>query len=33
MNILKEEEEYDQALADANKILEIEPNFLSPQLK
>jgi len=30
MNILKEEEEYDQALADAYKILEIEPNFLSP---
>ena len=33
MNILKSEEEYDGALADANKIHEIDPNFLSPQLK
>ena len=33
MNILKGEEEYDGALIDANKIHEIDPNFLSPQLQ
>lgn len=30
MNIYKEEQEYDMALVDANKILEIDPLFLSP---
>ena len=28
MNILKSEEEYDGALADANKIHEVDPSFL-----
>jgi hypothetical protein len=33
MNIFKEEEEYDMALEDAKKILEIDPNFDAPHLK
>jgi hypothetical protein len=33
MNILKNEAEYDLAIADANKIHEIDPNFLAPKLK
>ena len=33
MNIYKDEEEYDLALADANKILEIDPDFDKPFLK
>ena len=33
MNIYKEEEEYDLALADAKKILEIDPEFDKPFLK
>lgn len=33
MNLYKEEEEYDAALADAKKIMEIDPHWLSPQLE
>jgi tetratricopeptide (TPR) repeat protein len=33
MNLLKEEGEYDKALADANKIIEIDPSFQSQNLK
>ena len=34
MNVFKAEEEYDSALSDATKILEIDPNFsAAPQLK
>ena len=33
MNIYKEEEEYDKALMDAQKILEIDDNFDAPHLK
>ena len=33
MNLLKEEKEYDQALADASKILEIDPSFMSPKFR
>mmetsp|Transcript_4739 Transcript_4739/g.8102 ORF Transcript_4739/g.8102 Transcript_4739/m.8102 type:complete len:116 (+) Transcript_4739:440-787(+) len=32
MNIYKKEEEYERALADANKIKEIDPGYLQPQL-
>lgn len=30
MNVYKAEEEYDSALADANKVLEIDPSFNAP---
>lgn len=33
MNIYKAEEEYDHALNDARKILEIDPNFLKPKME
>lgn len=34
MNLYKKEEEYDAAIQDANKILEIDPNFsAAPQLR
>lgn len=33
MNIYKTETEYDLALQDANKILEIDPSFSAPSLK
>ena len=33
MNIYKDETEYDLALADANKILEVDPDFDKPFLK
>lgn len=33
MKIYKDEEEYDHALADAQKILEIDENFDAPHLK
>jgi hypothetical protein len=32
MNILKMEREYEQALEDANKIYELDPNFPYPAL-
>jgi len=30
MNIYKQEEEYEAAIADAKKIREIDPTFLNP---
>jgi hypothetical protein len=33
MNIYKDEEEYDLALKDASKILELEPDFQAPKFK
>ena len=33
MNIYKQEEEYEAAIADAKKIREIDPTFLNPQLE
>jgi tetratricopeptide (TPR) repeat protein len=33
MNLHKDDEEYDLALADANRILEIDPDFDKPYLK
>lgn len=33
MNLYKNEEEYDLALKDASKILELEPDFQAPKFK